>query len=157
MLKLKRKALEKLYAQAQAEYPAECCGILTLGAGEDCSQAHPCQNIQDRLHAENAADYPRTARTAYFIDPRELSRLIGAAEKTGGRISGFYHSHIDCPAYFSEEDQRRAMTMMGDEPDFPEAAYLVLSVDQGQVQGYKCFAWDEGQRDFAEVGLDVVG
>lgn len=156
MLKLKRKDLEGLWAQALAEYPAECCGILTLGAEEDCSQVHPCRNIQDRLHAEHPADYPRTSRTAYFIDPGELNRLIGAAEKAGGRISGFYHSHIDCPAYFSDEDKRRAMTMMGDEPDFPEAAYLVLAVDQGKMQESKCFAWDEGRHDFAEVELVVA-
>lgn len=156
MLKLKRKDLEGLYTQAQAEYPAECCGILSLGAGEQYSQAHACRNIQDQLHAENPADYPRTSRTAYFIDPRELSRLIAAAAPSGGQISGFYHSHIDCPAYFSEEDKKRAMTMMGDEPDFPDAVYLVLSVDQGKMQESKCFAWDEGRRDFAEVELAVA-
>lgn len=156
MLKLKRRDLERLYAQALAEYPAECCGILSLDAGEEYSQAHPCQNIQDRLHVENPADYPRTSRTAYFVDPRKLNLLIAAAERSGGGISGFYHSHIDCPAYFSEEDKKRAMTMMGDEPDFPDAAYLVLSVDQGKTQAYKCFAWDEGRRDFAEVELVVA-
>lgn len=156
MLKLRRRDLEALRSQALAEYPAECCGILTLGPQGEYSQVHPCRNIQDRLHAENPADYPRTSRTAYFIDPRELSRLIAAAEQSGGRISGFYHSHIDCPAYFSAEDKKRAMTMMGDEPDFPEAAYLVLSVDQGRPQAYKCFAWDEGRRDFAEVELVVA-
>ena len=84
------------------------------------------------------------------------TQLIAAAEQSGGRISGFYHSHIDCPAYFSEEDKRRAMTMMGDEPDFPDAVYLVLSVDQGKPQAYKCFAWDEGLRDFAEVELALT-
>ncbi|MSR84370.1 MAG: M67 family peptidase [Candidatus Latescibacteria bacterium] len=156
MLKLKRKDLERLYGQALAEYPAECCGILSLGRGEEYSQVHLCQNIQDRLHDENPLDYPRTSRTAYFIDPRELSRLIAGAEQSGGQISGFYHSHIDCPAYFSAEDKKRAMTMMGDEPDFPDAAYLVLSVDQGKVQASKCFAWDEGARDFAEVELVVA-
>lgn len=156
MLRLRKKDLEAMQAQALAEYPAECCGILTLGRGESHSQVHPCQNIQDRLHAENPAEYERNSRTAYFIDPREMSRIIGAAERAGGQVSGFYHSHIDCPAYFSAEDKKRAMTMMGDEPDFPDAAYLVLSVDQGQVGAHKCFAWDEGKREFAEVELDLV-
>jgi proteasome lid subunit RPN8/RPN11 len=156
MLRLKRKDLERLQLQALAEYPAECCGILILAAGEEYSQVRPCRNIQDLLHAQDPAEYPRTARTAYFIDPRELSRLIAEAERSGGRITGFYHSHVDCPAYFSEEDKRRAMTMMGDEPDFPEAAYLVLSVNQGRTEAHRCFAWDEGRRDFAEVELVVA-
>lgn len=156
MLRLQKKDLEALNTQARAEYPAECCGILTLGPGGEHSQIHPCQNIQDRLHAEHPADYQRTSRTAYFIDPRELTRIIAAAEGAGGRVSGFYHSHIDCPAYFSDEDKKRAMTMMGDEPDFPDAVYLVLAVDQGRPQAHKCFAWDEGKRDFAEVELELV-
>ncbi len=156
MLKLRKKDLETLNAQALAEFPGECCGILTLGSGAVYTQIHACQNIQDLLHAEHPEEYTRTARTAYFIDPRELNRIITDAEKAGGQVSGFYHSHIDCPAYFSEEDKKRAMTMMGDEPDFPDAVYLVLSVDKGQVQAHKCFAWDEGKRDFAEVGLDLV-
>lgn len=156
MLRMRRKDLAALNTQALNEYPAECCGILTLGPGAGHAQVHPCRNIQDRLHAENPADYERTSRTAYFIDPAELTRIITAAERAGGRVAGFYHSHVDCPAYFSAEDRKRAMTMMGDEPDFPDAVYLVLSVDQGRVQAHQCFAWDEGQRDFAEVELDLV-
>ncbi|MBM3279523.1 MAG: Mov34/MPN/PAD-1 family protein [Candidatus Handelsmanbacteria bacterium] len=156
MLRLRRKDLNRLEAQALAEYPAECCGILTQGPEEEVAQIHACRNIQDQLHAENPADFARTSRTAYFIDPRELTRIIGAAERAGGRAAGFYHSHIDCPAYFSEEDKRRAMTMMGDEPDYPDAAYLVLSIDQQQVQPHKCFAWDQGGRNFAEVELELL-
>jgi hypothetical protein len=46
--------------------------------------------------------------------------------------------------------------MVWDEPAYPEAVYLVASVYERRVKGYKCFAWDEEKRDFVEVGLDVV-
>ena len=67
---------------------------------------------------------------------------------------GFYHSHIDCEAYFSAEDKERAVVW--DEPAYADAVYLVLSVYERQVKAYKCFAWDETGRDFAEVDLAVV-
>jgi proteasome lid subunit RPN8/RPN11 len=160
-LRLTRKSLEQMCAQARKEYPAECCGILVLGPEGGAIQVHPCENVQDRLHAEDPQQYPRQARTAYFIDPQEQYRIIAAAEKAGGQVAGFYHSHIDCQAYFSEEDKRRAL--FGDEPAWPEAAYLVLSVygeeagqPQREVKGYRCFAWDSEGGDFAEVGVEVL-
>jgi len=154
MLELKKSDLDKVYAQAAAEYPDECCGILTVGADGGAAQVHICENIQDRLHTEDPERYPRQARIAYFIDPQELYNIISAAEKAGGRVVGFYHSHIDCEAYFSAEDKERAVVW--DEPAYADAVYLVLSVYERQVKAYKCFAWDETGRDFAEVDLAVV-
>lgn len=154
MLRLKREDLQKIYAQAGAEYPAECCGVLTAAGEGGCSQVHPCQNIQDRLHQENPREYPRDSRIAYYLDPGELYRILADAQRAGSEISGFYHSHIDCDAYFSAEDRQRAMAW--GEPAYPQAVYLVLSVWGRQVKGYRCFAWDAGKRDFAEVELEVV-
>ena len=154
MVCLSKQDLDKIYTQAAAEYPAECCGVLTAPAGGGRSRSHLCENIQDRLHAEDPQQYPRDARTAYYIEPQELYNIISTAEKSGGSVSGFYHSHIDCEAYFSAEDKERAMVW--DELAYPEAVYLVASVYDRQVKGYKCFAWDEEQRDFVEVDLEVV-
>ena len=66
--------------------------------------------------------------------------MVLPAEKAGGKISGFFHSHIDCDAYFSDEDKERAM--IWDEPAYPDAIYLVVSVCNKNVKGYKCFGWD---------------
>ena len=98
--------------------------------------------------------YPRDSRIAYFIDPQEQYRVISAAERNGGWVAGFYHSHIDCEAYFSEEDKERAIAW--DEPAYPDAVYLVVSVFGDGVQGYKAFSWDEGSRDFIEVAVEVA-
>ncbi len=154
ILRLRRADLERIDQQCRAEYPAECCGILTAETSQATSQVHPCVNIQDRLHAEDPKEYPRPARTAYFIDPQEQFGIISKAERAGGLVTGFYHSHIDVGAYFSDEDKERAMVW--DEPAYPEAVYLVVSVCRGQVQGYKCFAWEEQQRDFIEVEMELT-
>jgi len=155
MQQIRKQELQRIYAQAVEEYPAECCGVLTTGPHGGPSQVHPCKNIQDRLHAEDPEKYPRDEGIAYYIDPGELYEIISAAEKAGGKVSGFYHSHIDCQAYFSEEDKERAMVW--DEPAYPEAMYLVVSVCDREVKGYKCFAWDGEKADFIEAELQEVG
>lgn len=155
MLKIDGAGLETIYAQARAEHPAECCGILSAGANSDLSRVHVCENIQDRLHEKDPAQYPRRARTAYFIDPGEQQRAISGVERAGGRITGFYHSHIDCDAYFSEEDRER--TMVWDEPAYPDAVYLVVSVHAEGVRGHKAFLWDEETRTYVEVEVEVAG
>ena len=155
MLKIDRDGLEEICAQAVEEYPAECCGILSAAADSALSQPHRCENIQDRLHAEDPEQYPRDARIAYFIDHGEQYRIIAAAERAGGRVTGFYHSHIDCGAYFSDEDCER--TMVWDEPAYPEAVYLVVSVHADGVRGHKAFLWHEASRTYREVEVEVVG
>ena len=145
--------MKQMIRHAEAQHPAECCGLLTAGMGSPLSRVHPCGNIQDRLHREDPRRYPRDARIAYFIDPQEQFRIISEAEREGGRVSGFYHSHIDCDAYFSDEDKERAMAW--DEPAYPHAVYLVISVFGDGVRGYKAFAWDEKRRDFTEAKVEV--
>ena len=137
---------ERLCAQAVAEYPAESCGVL-LVRGEE-RRLLPCRNIQDRLHARDPERYPRDARTAYYIDPTDLLQ-IGRLEGEGFRVAVIYHSHIDAGAYFSETDRRNAL--LGGEPTYPEATYVVTSVVSGRLDAMAAFRWDPGQRDFVAV------
>ena len=169
MLRIARSDLDRIYAQSRNEYPAECCGILTQGADGRTCAVHRCENIQEQQHREDPERYPRDARTAYLIDPEEMLRITAEAESSGGRVAGYYHSHIDCAAYFSEEDERRTWIFnsreAGEEPDDPAAIYLVLSVygeeaeaagagSEREVKGYKCFAWDGN--GYAEIALETV-
>ena len=154
MVRIPRAQLEKIYAQAAEEHPAECCGLLTVGPTGGASRAHPCVNIQDRLHTENPQEYPREARIAYFIDPKQLLTIITEAERAGGAVSGFYHSHIDCDAYFSDEDKERALTW--DEPAYPDAIHLVVSVFEDGVKGHKAFGWNAKVAVFEEVQVEIT-
>ena len=155
VLRLNQKDMDQIVQQAVAEYPDECCGLLTVDKDHLVSTVHPCENIQNRLHKEDPKEFPRAARIAYFIDPQEQFRIISNAERSGGEISGFYHSHIDCEAYFSEEDKERAMAW--DEPAYPDAIYLVLSVFDDGVRGHKAFAWDVEARNYVTVPVEVIG
>src|SRR5262249_41980466 len=121
----------RIRSQAEAEYPAECCGVLLIRDGVPADRLLlPCRNIQDELHAKDPARYARDSRTAYFIDPKDLL-TIGRREAEGYQVAVIYHSHIEAGAYFSATDRRNAM--IDGEPAYPDALYVVLSVVDRKV------------------------
>jgi proteasome lid subunit RPN8/RPN11 len=113
-----------------------------------------CRNVQNDLHARDPQRYPRDARTAYYIDPADLLR-IGRLEGEGFAVSVIYHSHIDAGAYFSETDRRNAL--LGDEPAYPTATYVVTSVLGGRVDAMAAFRWDGTERDFVPQPIESGG
>jgi [CysO sulfur-carrier protein]-S-L-cysteine hydrolase len=149
---LTAEEVERIQAQAIAEYPAESCGVVVARNGE--RRLVPCRNVQDELHARDPARYPRDARTAYYIDPADLLR-IGRLEGEGFAVTVIYHSHIDAGAYFSETDRRNAL--FDGEPLYPHATYVVTSVRERRVEAMAAFRWDPGQRDFAHVDGSIDG
>ena len=137
-------------SQAVEEYPFESCGvILTRGAER---RLLGCRNAQNELHARDPQRYPRDARTAYYIDPKDLLR-IGDLEREGFAVAVIYHSHVDAGAYFSETDRRQAL--VGGEPAYPAAIYVVTSVMAGRVEAMAAFRWNG--IDFAAVELGGEG
>ncbi|MBI4710770.1 MAG: M67 family metallopeptidase [Nitrospirae bacterium] len=147
-MKLTKNVIEAMYQHAMAEYPDECCGIVT--GDKDNQTVHFCENIQNRLHAEDPAGYPRDARTAYVIDRKEFERIVSSAKEQGKEVIAFYHSHPEHESYFSEDDAA-AQTVFG-EPEFPGALHVVISVKNKKIHDMKCFKWD-GQ-GFAEKELN---
>jgi len=139
--------LAQVTAQAEAEYPAECCGVLLVRPGSGGERLLvPCRNVQDELHTGDPAKHPRDSRTAYFIDPKDLL-TIGRREAQGYAVSVIYHSHIEAGAYFSPTDRKNAL--IDGEPTYPEAVYVVLSVVGKRVVDTRAFGWDPAIRDFA--------
>jgi proteasome lid subunit RPN8/RPN11 len=132
-------------------YPRECCGAVLSVAGKD--KVRPIANIQDRLHREDPVQHPRDATIAYFMDPKELYAVLRESEDLGRPIRVFYHSHPDHGAYFSAEDEARAMAW--DEPAYPGAFYVVLSVIGGSVKERLAVTWDAESAKFAPVELAI--
>jgi proteasome lid subunit RPN8/RPN11 len=144
--------LARIRAQAVAEYPAECCGVLLARDAPPADRLlMPCRNIQDELHAKDPARHPRDSRTAYFIDPKDLL-TIGRREGQGYRVASIYHSHIDTGAYFSATDRQNAL--IDGQPAYPDAVYVVLSVVERRVVDAAAFVWDPAARDFAPTELE---
>ena len=144
---LTQESIEAISKQAIAEYPSECCGIVTGTAASQ--RVHPCRNRQDELHAKDPEQHPRTSREAYDIDRNEMERIFSDAAERGEQVICFYHSHIDCGAYFSNMD-KEVLTVFG-EPEFPEAVHVVVSVQDRKVREIRGYRWDGGKRDFISI------
>ena len=151
-VELTQTSLEAMSAHACATYPEECCGMVIERDGREEVVRVP--NIQNALHAQDPAQYPRTAAIAYTMGP-DAAPVLLAAERGTLRLRAFYHSHPEHDAYFSAEDRTQALGGW-DEPNYPQAAQVVLSVRARAVQAVKVFAWDATARDFVEVALRVV-
>jgi proteasome lid subunit RPN8/RPN11 len=146
--------LAAIDAQARAEYPAECCGvILVRGSSREERRLLRCRNIQDELHARDPGRFPRTARTAYYIAHEDLLE-IGRLEAQGFDVRVIYHSHVDADAYFSETDRRNAM--VDGSPAYPGATYVVVSVCGGTVVDVRAHRWSAAQGAFVEVPFSVT-
>lgn len=140
-----RAALE---AHAAACYPFEACGFVIHRAGRQ--EVVPVANIQNERH--QADPTLRDARTAYTMGKDAVPILTGH-EKGALVIHAIFHSHPDHDAYFSAEDRKQATVW--DEPSYPDAGQIVVSVRSGEVKATKAFAWDEAARDYHEVPLVV--
>jgi proteasome lid subunit RPN8/RPN11 len=138
--------LETIQRQAMEEYPEESCGVILAREAE--RRLLRCRNVQNELHARDPERNPRTARTAYHLDPQDLLR-IGRLESEGFGVAVIYHSHVDAGAYFSETDRRQAL--IGDDPAYPGTTYLVTAVIAGRVEATSAFRWDPARRDFLPV------
>jgi len=147
MIDLKPETINEIYSHAVAEYPYECCGIVT--GKRDNQRVHLCRNMQNILHEEDPEKHPRDARTAYFIDRKEAEKVFSDAKKKGEEVIAFYHSHINNEAYFSDTD-KEVQTIFG-EPEFPDAIHVVVSVINREIKGIKYFVWDRERKYFITI------
>lgn len=156
MLILPPSVVSGLRRQALDSYPAECCGLLFAPKGTlAISRFEPLDNLADRLHALDPVEYPRTSRDYFAVNGAKMLKSVRAAEATGEHWACFYHSHIDCGAYFSAEDKR--YWAPDGVPAYPEPIQLVLDCQADRMVEGRSFRWD-GQ-DFAPFGhhLEFAG
>ena len=146
---LSAEALEAIYAHARRDYPNECCGIV-YGPRDVAiaDRAVACENIQNRLHAEDPSRFTRDARTAYNLDARDIFALQKSLRgEAPAKI--VYHSHVDVGSYFSETDQ--AAALFDGEPANP-VEYVVVDIRTDGPRGARQFAWDPQHKKYLEVG-----
>lgn len=138
--------------QATEEYPHEACGVILVRGDE--RRLLCCRNAYDDKHAEDPKNFPRDARTAYYIADADRLAMV-RLEREGWVPVVIYHSHVDVGAYFSETDKRQAL--FNGEPHYPDATYVVVSVVERRVAAVNGFRWDAGRRDFLPVELFSEG
>ena len=156
MTSIGKNLLVVIHFQAREEYPDECCGVI-LGNPQNSDEdiVFRCINIQNQLHENDPENYPRDAKTAFTIDPRDLLAIEKKSRTNGWTIKMFYHSHPEHDAYFSDEDKKMALSDLG-EPWYPDAIHLVVSVYNGEIKDQAQFAWDPGKKTFEEQPKESI-
>jgi proteasome lid subunit RPN8/RPN11 len=119
MLKILQSAYVELRAHGEETYPHECCGVL-LGHDDGygdrkVTKVARCGNTRQ--------DSPQNR---YNIDPKELVRIQREARQAGLDILGFYHSHPDHPARWSQTDHAEAHWF--------GCSYVITGVTNGEAE-----------------------
>ena len=135
----------------------EACGYLEGPAGDALlvDRAVELENLANKYHAADPEGHPRTGREYFKINALKFERAIGEGQKGGRPVKVFFHSHLDCGAYFSAEDAA-SMTMGGSSGPTYAHAYLVTAVDQGKVTAHRLFIWDTSVAKFVEAPFERV-
>jgi [CysO sulfur-carrier protein]-S-L-cysteine hydrolase len=154
MIEIPPALIAQMQDHAFAWYPGECCGLLFAKAGSEvATRAVPMDNLQDKLHATNPVDNPRTSRNGFQMNALKMDRLVDEAERSGERLLGIFHSHIDCAAYFSQEDTDMAAPPPSRQPNDPSLWHVVMECWSDGIRIARAFRWDG--RDFA--GHELAG
>jgi proteasome lid subunit RPN8/RPN11 len=148
---IRRANMDAMIAHAEREFPFECCGFLI--GDSTTEEVRPIANIQNRKHAEDPAAFPRDARTAFLMEPKEHLAVMNEVDRRKLELRAVYHSHPDHDAYFSATDRAAACSFDPSEPDYPDTIYIVISVRAGKFARAAAFAWDPEKKEFAEINL----
>ena len=138
--------------EVERAYPAEACGLIFVSAGGDLRWV-PIPNVAGTEAAEPLGE--RGLLDGYAMDPGVLLLTLTAAEADGARLVAIVHSHVEVGADFSTEDARAAVGG-GDQPLWPEVAYLVVSCRAGKVDGARLYRWDTAARTFCPSQVEYA-
>jgi proteasome lid subunit RPN8/RPN11 len=151
--KISRSNMDRIIAQAEREFPYECCGFII--GDETSEEVRPISNIQNAQHAKDPAGFPRDARTAFLMDPKEHLAVMREIDDRKLALQIVYHSHPEHDAYFSPTDRRQACSFDPDYPDYPETAYVVMSIMGSKFKRAAAFVWDPEKKEFVETELTI--
>jgi [CysO sulfur-carrier protein]-S-L-cysteine hydrolase len=151
---IRRASFDAIVAQAEREFPFECCGFII---GDDAAEdVRPITNIQNRMHTADPAAFPRDARTAFLMEPKEHLAVMNEIDRRKLALKIVYHSHPDHDAYFSATDRAQACSFDPEYPDYPDTAYIVMSIRSGKFVRAAAFVWDAAKKEFIEAELEIV-
>ena len=114
---------EQMALAAKKAYPNECCGILVGKKSE--------KGEIEVTEIREASNQFQGQKSVHFqIDPLFIYRLEQELESRGLEIVGVYHSHPDCPAILSKEDEKYMV---------PGLEYVIMSVQKSEVVDVKSY------------------
>lgn len=131
-MKLPRVIVNQILQHAQTSPEAEVCGLIGGHDGEAAS----CYPIH------NAADTPGCR---YWMEPHEQIEVLREMRERGEELCAIYHSHPHSPPLPSGTDMREAR--------YPEAVYLIVSLDTRGVLEMRGFRLRDGRSEAVDLEL----
>jgi proteasome lid subunit RPN8/RPN11 len=144
MLKIPQSVYDSLRQHGEETYPHECCGVL-LGQMDDDGE----RTVTSVARAGNTRT--DSAHNRYNIDPKELIRIQREGRERGEDIIGFYHSHPDHPAQWSQTDLAEAHWF--------GCSYVITSVEKGKAvltNAFELTGSDENDKKLADEKIGVA-
>ena len=120
MIEIERLALQEMIEHAQAEYPLECCGLLS-GIDPLIDEVTPTANL-------------KRSPCEFFIAPEDLFAFMRRVRSESRQFLGIYHSHISSPAFPSERDVA--------DFHYQDISYWIVSLEEPAPE-VCCFVWRE--------------
>src|SRR6266853_32981 len=136
MLKIKNADHASPRRHGEEAYPNEGCAVplrrVTDEGTRIVTSAARCGNTRTD-----------SAHNRYNIDPRDLVRIQREGRERGEDIIGFYHSHPDHPAQWSQTDLAEAHWF--------SCSYVITSVEKGRAvltNSFELAGSDEADKKF---------
>ena len=123
--------LDQIVAQARAEAPNECCGIIGTRDGSAVTV----------FPVRNAAASP----LRYEMDPKDQLRVFEALDDAELDVGAIYHSHTRSDPLPSQTDINLAF--------YPDAVYVILGVKDADRDDVR--AWRIVDGKVSEATLEV--
>ena len=130
MIEIEKQAWDVMVRHAEATYPRECCGVMIGAIDGDRKQVTEARTLENT--------YTGGQEDRYEIRPEDLLAADRDARKQGLDLIGIFHSHPNCPAYFSKTDLENSC---------PWYSFVVLSVQKGKFDHAGSFLPNAEQTD----------
>jgi len=144
VLRVSQQIYDAIRQHGEETYPHECCGVLLGRMDDDGTRV-----VTSIARAGNTrTDSPQNR---YNIDPKELVRIQREGRQRGEDIIGFYHSHPDHPAQWSQTDLAEAHWF--------SCSYVITSVEKGKAvltNSFELTGTDESDKKFEDEKIEVV-
>lgn len=127
------KLVNKILTHAQHSPENEVCGLIAARNGNP-GTVYPVANVA------------KTPETLFAMDPAAQIDAMRRIRESGEELFAIYHSHPHAPAEPSARDL--------DEAAYPEALYLIVSLDTRGVLEMQGFQLRDGQ--VVRVDLEVA-
>jgi proteasome lid subunit RPN8/RPN11 len=143
MLKMSKLHYDSIRRHGEETYPHECCGVLL---GEMDGNARVVSTI-----AKAGNTRLDSLQNRYNIDPKDLVRIQREGRERGEDIIGFYHSHPDHAARWSQTDLTEAHWF--------GCSYVITSVEKGEARvtnSFELTGMEETEKKFVDEPLNVI-